>query len=313
VLPFVVKSLVTLIPTVFVVVLVVFMVTRLVPGDPAAVILGDRATQESLEAVRRNLGIDRPVHEQLVTYLAGLVRGDFGTSIATGRPALAEVTGVFPYTLSLAIFGIALACLIGIPLGTLAATQRGKIGDLLTMIVAMIGVSTPVFVVAMVLILVFSANLQWFPAIGVGERGNIVSQLRHLALPVIALGVQAAAVVARITRSSMLDVLTLDYIRTARSKGLVESTVVYKHALRNALVQVTTVTGTEFSRMLGGAVVLETMFARTGLGKLLVDAIYQRDYPQIQAAVLFFAVVVILVNALVDVLYSFINPRIRYA
>lgn len=302
----------TLIPSFVLILSAVFLLARLIPGDPAIAILGDNADAARLAELRHQLGLDRPLFAQYTAFLADAVRGDLGNSLMTGRPALSEALSVFPHTLLLTGFGIAVAVILGIPLGTMAAIRRGGMADAGIMTAALVGVSTPPFLSALLLILLLSVHLRIFPAIGVGVAGDVGSILLHVALPALALGSATAALVARMTRASMLEVLSQDFVRTAHAKGLSRFRVVYVHALRNALIQVTTVVGAEVGRLMGGSVVLETMFSRAGMGKLLVDAIYQRDYPQVQAAIIVFLSAVVIVNTLVDVVYAWADPRVRY-
>lgn len=302
----------TLVPSFVLILSAVFFLARLIPGDPAIAILGDNADAERLADLRHELGLDRPLYVQYAAFLGNAARGDLGSSLMTGRPALGEALAVFPHTLLLTVSGMVTAIVLGIPLGTMAAIRRGRIGDAGIMTAALVGVSTPPFLSALLLILLLSVNLRIFPAIGVGVAGDVRSILMHLALPALALGTATAALVARMTRASMLEVLSQDYIRTAHAKGLSSFRVVYGHALRNALIQVATVVGTEVGRLMGGSVVLETMFSRAGMGKLLVDAIYQRDYPQVQATIVVFLAAVVLVNTVVDAVYGWIDPRVRY-
>ncbi len=301
-----------LVPSFVLILSAVFLLARLIPGDPATAILGDNADAVSLAELRHQLGLDRPLFVQCTGFLASAVRGDLGNSLMTGRPALKEALSVFPHTLLLTGFGIAIAIMLGIPLGTMAAIRRGGVADAGIMTAALVGVSTPPFLSALLLILLLSVHLRIFPAIGVGVAGDVRSIMMHLALPALALGLATAALVARMTRASMLEVLSQDYIRTAHAKGLSNFRAVYGHALRNALIQVTTVIGAEVGRLMGGSVVLETMFSRAGMGKLLVDAIYQRDYPQVQASIVVFLCAVVIVNTAVDAVYAWADPRVRY-
>jgi len=287
------------------VVLLVFLMVRLAPGDPAVLLAGEFATPETLEAIRARYGLDRPLPEQFLIYLEALLRGDLGESARSRRPVLEELQTYFPNTVELASAAILVALLTGIPLGILAALRPGSGLDLGVMILALIGVSMPVFWFGLLAILIFSVELGWFPVAGKGT-------LAPLVLPAITLGVNATALLARMTRGALLEVLSQDYIRTARAKGLAERVVIFKHALRNALIPVVTVAGLEFGSLLAGAVITETIFAWPGLGQLLVGSILARDYPVVQGAVLLVATTFILVNLLVDLLYAWIDPRVRY-
>ncbi len=278
---------------------------RLAPGDPAQLLAGEFATPETLADIRQRFGLDQPWHVQLGLYAANVVRGDLGQSVRTRKPVTYELRQYFPNTLRLTLGAMLVALLIGIPAGIIAATRPGTIFDLLAMLGALIGVSMPVFWFGLMAILIFSVQLGWFPVAGTGT-------LWHLVLPAITLGTGTAAILARMTRSAMLEVLSQDYIRTARAKGLAGRVVVFKHALRNALIPVVTITGLQFGGLLEGAVITETVFAWPGIGQLLVGSILARDYPVVQGAVLLIAMVFILINLIVDLLYGAIDPRIRY-
>jgi peptide/nickel transport system permease protein len=292
-------------PTLLGVVVLVFLMVRLAPGDPAVLLAGEFATPETLEAIRARYGLDRSLPEQFLIYLEALLRGDLGESARSRRPVLEELKTYFPNTLELASAAILVAVLTGIPLGVLAALRPGSGLDLSVMVLALLGVSMPVFWFGLLAILIFSVGLGWFPVAGKGT-------LAHLVLPAITLGINATALLARMTRGTLLEVLSQDYIRTARAKGLAERVVIFKHALRNALIPVVTVVGLEFGTLLSGAVITETIFAWPGLGQLLVGSILARDYPVVQGAVLLVAISFVLINLLVDLLYATIDPRVRY-
>jgi peptide/nickel transport system permease protein len=292
-------------PTLLGVVVLVFLMVRLAPGDPAVLLAGEFATPETLEAIRARYGLDRSLPEQFLIYLEALLRGDLGESARSRRPVLEELKTYFPNTLELASAAILVAVLTGIPLGVLAALRPGSSLDLSVMVLALLGVSMPVFWFGLLAILIFSVGLGWFPVAGKGT-------LAHLVLPAITLGINATALLARMTRGTLLEVLSQDYIRTARAKGLAERVVIFKHALRNALIPVVTVVGLEFGTLLSGAVITETIFAWPGLGQLLVGSILARDYPVVQGAVLLVAISFVLINLLVDLLYAAIDPRVRY-
>jgi peptide/nickel transport system permease protein/oligopeptide transport system permease protein len=292
-------------PTLLGVVVLVFLMVRLAPGDPAVLLAGEFATPETLEAIRARYGLDRSLPEQFLIYMEALLRGDLGESARSRRPVLEELKTYFPNTLELASAAILVAVLTGIPLGVLAALRPGSGLDLSVMVLALLGVSMPVFWFGLLAILIFSVGLGWFPVAGKGT-------LAHLVLPALTLGINATALLARMTRGTLLEVLSQDYIRTARAKGLAERVVIFKHALRNALIPVVTVVGLEFGTLLSGAVITETIFAWPGLGQLLVGSILARDYPVVQGAVLLVAITFVLINLLVDLLYAAIDPRVRY-
>jgi ABC-type dipeptide/oligopeptide/nickel transport system permease component len=284
---------------------VVFVAIRLIPGDPAQLMAGQAATEEVVRQIRQSLGLDQPLPVQYLYFLRNVVRGDLGRSLFNGAPVVEELGQRFPRTVRLALASMAVASLIGIPAGILAATRRLTWVDTAVMVVALVGVSMPVFWLGLNLILVFSVRLQWFPAFG-------YETWRHLVLPSITLGAASAAVVARMTRSAMLEVLGQDYIRTARAKGLSERAVVNRHALRNALIPVVTILGLQLGTLLSGAVLTETVFAWPGVGRLLVDAVLARDYPIIQGTTLLIAATFVALNLAVDLLYGLLDPRIRY-
>lgn len=283
-----------------------FVVFQFTPGNPAEIALGEIATRETIEQLSSAWGIDDPLYIQIPRFIFNAVQGDFGLSFMTQRPVADDIARTFPNTMLLALSGLVVATLIGLPLGVLAATKQGTIVDTISMVIALLGMSVPVFVTAMLFIYVFAFRLGWFPV--AGEPG-----LRSLVLPAVALGLPSAAEVARMTRSSMLDQLSQDYLRTARAKGLRPAQVVYGHAFRNALIPIVTLLGLRLGHLLAGTVVVETIFSWPGLGSLILDAVLFRDYPLIRGGVLFIALVFVAVNLLVDVLYGLIDPRIRYA
>lgn len=298
------------VPTIFAVATVLFFVVRMVPGDPAVYLLGDMATPERVAKLRAEMGLDKPLYQQYIDFMLGVLRGDFGRSFENGMPTMVRVLRAFPYTFELAVAGTLLSLIIGIPLGVAAAVRRGSKIDVLITSGTTIGVSIPVFWLALLLIEFFSVRLGLLPVTGVGN--NPIERLRHLALPAFSLGIGMAATVARMTRSSMLEVLCKDYITAVRAKGAPWNVTVYKHGLRNAIIPVVTVVGLNFGYLLGGTVLVEYVFGRPGLGSLLIEAVFSRDYPQIQASVFFFSAVFMAVNIFVDILYSFLNPKIRY-
>ena len=293
-------------PVLLGVAVVVFAMLHLTPGDPARAILGDRpASAETLERLRRELRLDEPLPQQFVAFVGSAARGDLGTSYFTRRPVTTEIRERLPVTVRLMIGAMLVALLTGVPAGVLAATRPGTPLDYGVMALATLGVSMPGFWLGLMLILVFAVNLGWLPVAG-------FSGPQYFVLPALALGASAAAVIARLTRSSLLEVLSLDYVRTAQAKGLHDRQVVFKHALRNALVPVVTVIGLQVGSLLAGSVIIETVFALPGLGRLIVQGIASRDYPLVQGITLFAALSYVLINFLVDLLYGFINPRIRY-
>ncbi len=303
------------VPTIFGVITLTFLMIRLAPGDPAELLLGDYVgiSAEVLEDLRRKIGVDRPWYVQYLFYLRDFLTGDLGTSFRTSRPVLQEIVSQFPFTLMLAVAGVVFAVVMGVPTGVLAAMRRNSWLDYISTTLAMVWVSSPSFWFGILLIYVFAFLLGWFPVFGAGKGGNWGSLALHLVLPTIAVGARSAALITRISRSAMLDVLSLDYIRTARAKGVVERLVVYKHALRNALIPIITVIGLDMAYLLSGTVIIETVFSRPGLGKYVIDGVYARDYSTVQGGIVVFAIFVLLVNLLVDLSYAAIDPRIRYA
>lgn len=277
-----------------------------VPGDPATVLAGDTASPQAIERIRAELGLDQPLPLQYLHFLARLAHGSLGTSIRTQRDVTLEILDRLPYTLELAVAAVLLSTVVGVSMGVVAAVNRGRAADLVTMAIAILGLSIPTFWIALLGILLFSLQLHWLPVTGAGSVASLI-------LPAASLSLHSAAVKARITRSSMLEVLGQDYLRTARAKGLRERAVIWRHALRNALIPITTIIGLQFGGLLGGAFIIETIFGWPGVGRLAVQAIFNRDFPIIQGTVLMVAVAYLLTNLFVDVLYAWLDPRIRYA
>jgi peptide/nickel transport system permease protein len=332
------KRLFSMLPALFGVTVVVFLMVHLTPGDPARLILGKRATPEAIERVRRELGLDEPIHVQYLRYLERLITGDLGYSIKTHRKVVDELRTYFPATLELSLAAMIFAVTVGMGLGILAAVKRGGIFDLFSMVAALMGVSIPIFWLGLMLILVFSHKLGLLPvsgridpritlvrftdsdfingffilrSIATGNFRALSSCISHLALPAITLGTVPMAVIARMTRSSLLEVLNEEYIRTAYAKGLGATVVIFKHALRNAIIPVITVIGLEFGYLMGGAILTETVFAWPGVGRWLWQAVSARDFPAIQGGVLFIAIIFMLVNLTVDLCYTWVDPRMR--
>jgi peptide/nickel transport system permease protein len=296
--------------------LLVFMVTRLTPGDPARVLLGPRATEAEVDRLRTAYGLDQPIHVQYVTWLGRVVRGDLGDSIQLHRPVLVEVVERFRGTLLLAIAAMLVAFSLGIAMGTLAALRANSVLDRALMSLALLGVSLPPFWVGLLLIIAFSLWLRWLPATGMLSPtgpGGPLDVLAHLVLPTISLAVVPLAIIARLTRANVLEVLNQLYVRTAHAKGLPPMTIVLRHVLRNTLVGTVTLLGLQAGWLLAGAVYIETVFAWPGLGSMLVNAILQRDYPLVQGGVLLVAATYVLINLATDTLYLYLDPRLRYA
>ena len=303
-LKFIGKRVLMLIPVLIGVSLIVFTLMQLSPGDPAMIILGAQAAPEDIAILREEMGLNDPLVVQFFRFLFGMFRLDFGTSYKDGMPVLDKLLEALPYTAQLTFSAVLLALIVGIPAGIISATKQYSIFDRIATVAALIGFSTPNFWLSIMLILVFSVNLQWLPVSGTGS-------ILHLVLPSIALGLQSAAVFTRMTRSSMLEVLNMDYIRTARAKGLSERVVILKHALKNALIPVITVVGLQIGLLFGGAILTETVFAWPGVGRLMIDSIRAKDTPVVQGGVIFTASIFVFINLLVDILYAYVDPRVK--
>jgi ABC-type dipeptide/oligopeptide/nickel transport system permease component len=302
---YIIRRVLISLPILFLVITLVFFAFQLIPGDPAMMYAGEQATEEVLEEIRKDLGLDRPVMVQYFSYLGRLLQGDLGQSFITRRPVITEIQLRFANTVKLSLAAIVVATVSGIFMGTMSALKQEGIWDYIFSIVALIGISTPIFWLALLLMYMFSIRLDWLPTSGKGS-------LLHYIMPTFCLAVYSIAFITRMTRSSLLETMREDYVRTARAKGLSEFAVLWKHILRNALVPIATVVGLRFGYMLGGAVITETIFAWPGMGRLLVTAVEQRDIPVVQGVLLVFAASFVLVNLLVDILYAFIDPRIAY-
>jgi ABC-type dipeptide/oligopeptide/nickel transport system permease component len=307
------RRLLMAVPTLIGVSFLVFLSLRLVPGDPAIALAGELATPELVAQVRAELGLDDPLLIQYVNYMGRVLQGDMGDSIRSGLPVTEEIRVRLPRTLLLAAMSLLIAGLVGIPLGIASATRPNSWFDITSMVVALLGISMPIFWLGLMLMILFSVMLpQWIGLSGPLLPPTGSGTWKHLVMPVTALAANSVALQARMTRASMLEILGQDYIRTARAKGQPERNVVYKHALRNALLPIVTIIGLQFGTLLGGAVLTETVFSWPGIGRLLVDAIGYRDYPIIQGTVLVIAVGFVLTNLIVDVLYAYLDPRIQY-
>lgn len=330
---YIAKRLLMLVPVLLGASLVIFALIRLIPGDAALVMLGARARPDSIQQFNQRYGLDQPLPVQYLLWLSNVVQGDLGDSLRTHQPVLKELLARLPHTIELSFFSILIGALAGLVLGVLAAIHRNQPLDYLTTITALIGLCIPVFWLALMLILLFSVGLGWLPAGGrlayqlrvqslsgfplldsllTGNCAAFVDLLKHILMPAFVLATPTIAITASMTRSSMLEVMGQDYIRTARAKGLKEQLVISRHALRNALMPVITTLGLDVGWLLGGAVVTESIFAWPGVGRFVFESIKDRDYPAIQASVLFIVTVFVTVNLLVDLLYAYVNPRIRY-
>ena len=332
---YVLRRLMGLIPVLFGITLLVFLFLQLIPGDPAQAILGERGTPEQLEALREKLGLNKPLYVQYLTFVKNILTGDLGTSAVSTIPVAEELKRRWPATFELALAATLVAVVFGIPVGILAAVRKNSLLDTLSMSLSLVGVSMPVFWLGLLLVYFFAVNLHWLPTGGrlstdlaidfrpitgflvldgmlALKPEVLMDALRHLILPALTLGTIPLAILTRITRSAMLEVLSQDYVRTARAKGLAERQVILKHALKNALLPVVTLVGLQFGTLLGGAILTETIFSWPGIGSYIYEGILNRDYPVVQAGVLVVATVFVLVNLLVDLSYALLDPRIQY-
>ena len=301
-----VNRLLAMIPTLLILTVLVFLMVQLVPGDPAEIFLGEKhSSPELLARVRHEMGLDQPLYVQYLTYMGNLLRGNLGESLFNNQPVLDQILAAVPYTLTLALSALFISTILGVGLGIISALNHNSWIDSSAMVVALLGVSMPVFWLGLLLILVFSVTLKWFPPMGQGS-------LDRLVLPALTLGLLSSATLARVVRSNMLDVLSDDYIRTAKAKGLRKKTIVVRHALRNALIPAVTLMGLQFGGLISGAVITETIFARIGLGRMYVESILNKDITMIQGLTLMLAFVIMLINILVDISYAALDPRIRY-
>lgn len=309
-LKYLATRLVLTIPTFLAVLTLVFFVIRVIPGDPATAALGDYASKEAVEALRERMGLNEPLYRQYITFLLDLLRGDLGQSLITGKSISEQVLQVLPYTLELTLAAVVVGTVLGVPIGVYTAVRRNSWADYLGRILSLAGLSVPAFYLGILIILLFALRLDWFPAIGGGDRDDIGDRLTHLVLPSLTLGLIMMTSVTRLTRSAMLNVLQNDYVRTARSKGLQEQVVIFRHALRAALVPIVSIIGIWTANLIADSVLTEIVFARPGLGKMLVGAILQRDYTALQSVMVIYTGFVVTVNLMTDFIYSLVDPRI---
>lgn len=306
------RRLLLAIPTLIAVITIIFVLVRVIPGDPARAALGDQATDEAVNALRTDLGLNKSIFAQYIDYMGGLLQGDLGSSLITRASAWDQIRYVLPHTIELTIAAILLALLLGIPTGVITAIRQNTWVDYLGRVLSLAGLSAPAFYIGLLLIYMFSARAGWFPAIDAGDFSDPLDNLHHLVLPMITLGLVETAYVARMTRSVMLNVLSDDYVRTARAKGLMERTVMIRHALRAALVPVISLVGIFTVGLIGSSVLTEEVFARPGLGKLMIGATRQRDYTLLQAIMVVYAFIIVIVNIVVDIIYTMADPRVRH-
>ena len=310
---YVLKRLVSMAPVLLLVSVVIFSIIHLTPGDPVLVMLGEEASPEARDALRRELGLDQPLPIQYAAWLARVLRGDLGRSIRTHQPVSEAILQRLPVTIELSALAMLVSLSIALPAGIVAAVRRNSRADVISTVFSLLGVSMPNFLLAVLLIFVLSLQLRWLPPIGyVNPLQDIGANLKGMIMPALALGTALAAVVARLTRSSLLEVLSQDYIRTAWAKGLREGLIIQRHAMKNSLIPVVTVVGLQLGNLLGSAIVTETIFALPGVGRLVIDSIFQRDFPLVQGVVLYLSLIFLMVNLLVDLVYAYRDPWIRY-
>jgi peptide/nickel transport system permease protein len=311
---YIAQRLLSLVPVLLGVTLLVFLVMQLAPGDPAQIMLGPKATHTSLAQLRHELGLDQPLHVQYVRWLGRVVQGDWGRSIQLKREVLPFVLGRFQNSVYLMLLAVLLACSVGIPTGVLSAVRQYSVGDRAAMLVVLMGFSMPIFWLGIIMQIIFGLKLGILPVSGMQSPGQtgLLDLLKHLILPAVALATGATAIIARMTRSSMLEVIRQDYIRTARAKGLNERLAITRHALKNALIPVVTIVGLQVGYLLGGDILIELVFSYPGVGLAMVNGILARDFPLVQGAILLVASSYVLVNLAVDVAYAYLDPRIRY-
>ncbi len=310
-LRYILRRLLLAIPTLLVVITIIFVIVRVIPGDPAQAALGDQASEQAISQLRAQLGLNHSLPVQYVNYMKDLLRGDLGKSMISRSPAWNQIRFVLPYTLELTAAAIILALAVGLPTGIITAIKRNTWVDYLGRVLSLAGLSAPAFYIGILLIYLFAAKLGWLPAIGSGTFSEPVKNLKSLILPAVTLGLVETAYVARMTRSVMLNVLSDDYVRTARAKGLTERTVMIKHALRAALVPIVSLVGLFTIGLIGSSVLTEEVFARPGPGKLMIGATKQRDYTLLQAIMVVYAIIIVLINILVDIIYTMVDPRVR--
>lgn len=311
-LPFIIRRVGFAIVTLFCVLTLVFLIVRILPGDPVLVILGDQASPASAAALRQRLGLDQPLLVQYGQFLLRAIQGNLGNSMVTGRPVSDEILSVLPYTIELTIAALVLGVVLGVPAGIWAAVRRNRVPDYILRFISLLGLSLPAFVAAIVLLMVFAIQLRWFPVISAGSGDTIADRLRQMALPTLALALIMMAYITRVTRSAMLEVLNQDYVRTARAKGASQSAVIWNHALGNCMIPITTVVGLYLGILIGNSVLTEIVFSRPGLGKLILTALSQRDYTLLQGMIVIYTLMVILVNLLTDLTYGLLDPRVQY-
>jgi ABC-type dipeptide/oligopeptide/nickel transport system permease component len=310
---FVIKRFLLAIPTIVAVLTIVFLIARVIPGDPAVVILGDSASREAIDHLRERLGLNQPLSKQYIDFILDALQGNLGQSLVSGTPVMKEVLNVLPYTIDLTIAGIIIGVVLGVPLGVVSAVYRNSSIDFFTRIGSLLGLSFPAFYSAILLIIVFALQLGWFPVLSSGDLSNPIQRLHHLILPAVNLGLIMVAYVTRATRSSMLEVLREDYIRTAKAKGLPGVVILFRHAVRNAMIPIITVIGLYLGVLVGNSVLTEIVFNRPGLGKLIIGALNQRDYSMLQGLMVVYGFIIVFTNLITDLTYGFSDPRVKYS
>ncbi len=308
---YIVRRMLLAIPTLLAVLTVIFFIVRVAPGDPATAALGDYASAEAVAALRERMGLNEPLWKQYVTFLADLARGDLGKSLITGKPISEQIRFVLPYTLELTVAAILVGLALGVPVGVITAVRRNTAVDDAGRVLSLVGLSLPAFYLGIVLMFVFAVKLGMLPSVGAASFSQLGKHLQHLILPALALGLIETAYMARMTRSVMIGILSDDFVRTARAKGLTERTVLIRHGLRAGLIPIVSLTGIFAISLIGSSVVVEEVFARPGLGKLMVGATKQRDYTALQSIMVVYALIIVVINLLTDIVYTFVDPRVR--
>lgn len=310
-LRYTIKRLLGSLPTLFVVLTVIFIIIRVAPGDPAVAVLGDQASEQAVATVRERMGLNVPLSQQYLDFIFGLLRGDLGVSLITGRPIATQLIGVLPHTLQLTFAALLVGTTLGIPLGVVTAVRQNRPVDYIGRVLSLAGLSFPAFFLAILFMLFFSVRLGWFPTVGAAPFDQPLENLRFLVLPALSLGLISTAYITRITRSVILNILPEDYVRTARAKGMPERVVLSRHSLRPALIPVVSLIGIFSISLIGSSVMTELVFARPGLGRTMIQATLQRDYTMLQAVMTVFAVIVIVINIATDLLYALLDPKVR--
>jgi peptide/nickel transport system permease protein len=306
------RRLILAIPTLLAVFTIIFLIVRVAPGDPATAVLGDNASQQAVESLRERMGLNEPLWKQYLTFLGDLLRGDLGDSLKTSQPVWTQIQSALPHTLELTAAAIVIGLLLGIPIGILTAVKRNQAPDYIGRVVSLVGLSLPAFYLGILLMYFFAVKLDWLPAVGAPPFSDPWNNIRHLVLPAVTLGLIETAYVSRMTRSAMIAVLSDDYIRTARAKGLRERVVLVEHALRAGLIPIVSLVGIFAISLIGSSVLVEEVFARPGLGKLMVGAAKQKDYTSLQSIMVVYALIIVVINLVTDIVYTVIDPRVQY-